>query len=273
MWSSRSNRQERSGAGSGLGARRLKLANRKWFKRLGLLAGLASGLVLATAWLLLSEPDFYRQAYAEGSHAGSQSARKFVAQMANLYNGVENRGRWDATVSQRSVNAWLANDGAGQVRAALPEWLSDPRVVFKPERLLLGLRCRFGPFRTVLSVRARLWAPQPETIAVQVEGVRVGRLPLPKRTLAAWARQVAEAARVHIEWRSYEGNPVAIIRPAQPEGFRLAITELTLADGSLRVLGAAQSRSRAGQPLLLPPLPDSAGRNAAVHDPPAVRLR
>jgi len=273
MWSPKSSQEVQAGAGRG-SAVESKRAGRKRPKRLGLFAGLIAGLLLAAAWLLLSEPEFYRAAYDQGAAGGHQSARKFVAQMANIYNGVQNRGRWDATLSQKSVNAWLATDGADQVRAALPEWLSEPRVAFEPDHVLLGLRCRLGPLRTVLSVRARLWVPRPETVAVQIESVKLGRIRLPKRTVVAWSRQAARAAKLRIEWRSYEGDPVAIVQPARPERPKLALTDLRLTNGALRLLGAVPARFRSGQPLPPAlPLPDSAGRNAAVHDPPAARLR
>jgi hypothetical protein len=144
-------------------------------------------------------------------------SRQFMRQSTAVFNQIENEPAWCGVFRDRQVNAWLAWDFARKHADILPEGVSDPRVSFNDGRITLGFHVKNGPITTVVSARGRVWLPEPNFVAIELETVRAGALPIPSRLLVQTISSVVQSAGLGVEWRQHAGKPVALVRLTRPE--------------------------------------------------------
>ena len=93
-------------------------------------------------------------------------ARKFVAQSLQLRNDICNEPNWEAVFSDQEVNAWLAEDLVTHFADQLPPEVNEPRVLFELDRITLAFQLRQRGVQSVITVVARPWVPEGNTVDV-----------------------------------------------------------------------------------------------------------
>jgi hypothetical protein len=211
-------------------------------------------LLLAIAALVLYRgtqhvPEFYRQKLAAAPSPQQQieTGHQFERQVLELHNVTARPGRWEAEFRDEEVNAWLAALLPAQHPRALPAEVSEPRVQLSPQAAQVAWRQQQGYLETVISAQVDIYlTDQPNQVAIRVQSVRAGWLPLP---LAEIVSEVSAAARdngLDLTWSQRDGDPVALLRiPAQHPQYEyreLHLETLELKDGRLRVAGSTARR-------------------------------
>jgi hypothetical protein len=202
------------------------------------LMGGAGGLLL---WLLAWEPELYARAQIEDAQERLRLSQEFEKRAFDLVNEIQNEDDWQAEFTEQQVNGWLAEDFVeSNLARQMPQGISEPRVAFQPGRLFLAFRYGGSSLSTVVSLQARVWiAPrEPNTIAVEIERLRAGVLPIP---LSFVQEAITEGSRQHnidVQWYRREGNPVAIFRlhPDRRDP-GIVLRELELGQGTIRLRG------------------------------------
>src|SRR5690242_3673456 len=105
-------------------------------------------------------------------------AMRFVAQRRQWRNDICNEPSWEAVFTDQEVNAWLAEDLVTHFADQLPPEVREPRVMFEADRVTLALPLDQGPVTSVIWVVARPRVPEPTSLALTLEKIRVGMLPL-----------------------------------------------------------------------------------------------
>lgn len=215
---------------------------------LGVLAAIPAAL-----WLLLThEPDFYRVRTSQGRGQKRHEARQFVAQSLQLRNDIINEERWEALFSDEEVNAWLAEDLVVHFADQIPQGVCEPRVVFEPDRAILAFRLNEGPIRSVIWVVAQIRVPEPNVIALTIEKIRAGVIPVAADSTLAGITQHLRARGIDVRWERDGPYPVARIRyRPHLERRDVVLENFQIQEGHVRLTGRSE-RSRVAARLGLP---------------------
>jgi len=199
------------------------------------------------AWLSLTyQPSYYRAMVLQSRAQRAGQARKFVAQSLQLRNDICNEPNWEAVFSDQEVNAWLAEDLVTHFADQLPPEVNEPRVLFELDRITLAFQLRQRGVQSVITVVARPWVPEGNTVELTLEKIRAGILPVPADNVL---NRIIEYARCHgldVEWTRREGYPVVLMRytpnldreDVRLEALQIRAGQIRLAGRSDRTKGA-----------------------------------
>lgn len=219
---------------------------------LSCLATLAA-VVPTGAWLALKhEPSFYRERISIPVERRQAEAEKFVAQSLRLRNDIVNEPRWEASFTDEQINSWMAEDLVNHFAPLLPPGVKDPRIVLDADRLTLAFHLDQKPVPTVVWIVLKADVPQDNELALTVEKIRAGALPVsPERFLADITKH-AGAQGLSIDWSHRDGLPVATIRyDAHRDRDDVVLERVELLKGKLRLMGRSdRARGRVATPSL-----------------------
>src|SRR6056297_921306 len=220
---------------------------RRWLSRLACL-GLLVGLLLACLayWALhqtQAVPDFYEQAVLHPPEKTAEIRQTMEAEVEQLQQSVQRTGSWSATFSDDQINAWLETALSAVFPKLLPRGVSDPRVVVEDDRVLAAARYRDQRIETVVSCEVRITlTDEPNIMALRIENLRAGALPLPLGRFVKKISQEVSNSDIEVRWDQEEDNatPVALVtvpsehesyvrKPVIVESVELRAGELTLA--------------------------------------------
>jgi hypothetical protein len=202
-----------------------------------LVLGTLVGTVLIVH-LIGRAPRFYHEIEQLTDAQRAAESKQFVRRSAGIWNQIANEPNWSGTLSDRQVNAWLAEEFRDKHFGVLPRGVSDPRIAFEPGRLTLAFRKQFGSITALVSGSGRVWLPEPNVLALEVERVRAGSIPLPSGPVIELVTSAAASAGLDIEWQQYDGHPVAIVRlKASEKTSGLGIDRIEIQDGVLYAAG------------------------------------
>lgn len=193
-------------------------------------------------WSALTyEPTFYRARAEISPERRRAVARQFVQQSLQLRNDIMNEPRWEAVFSDEEVNAWLAQDLVEHFADQIPPGVQDPRVAFEPDRATLAFKLDRGLVDSLIWVVVRVEVPEPNVLALTVEKIRAGVMPVPPERLLDEITAHAESRGISIEWDRDGDAPVARIR-YQPQLNRtdVVLDDLRFLDGQVRLMGHSE---------------------------------
>lgn len=230
----------------------MRKPTRRWIvlgtTTLAVLAAAVGGAFYALSY----QPDFYRDLVRTSSRARLRKAEKFVEQSLQLRNDIVNEARWEAVFSDEEVNAWLAEDLKESFADQIPPGFTEPRVLFDDDRVTLACQYEEGPVRSVAWAVLRVSIPQDNAVALTIEKIRVGALPVPSEKLIEKITRHARARGLDLTWSEDEGQPVATIRYTPSPGRRDVVLErVQIAHGWIRLFG----RSSPAEVAIAPRLP------------------
>jgi hypothetical protein len=209
---------------------------------LGVLVALA-GVPLALRQGLRYQPDFYRERVVVPPERRRAEAQQFVAQSVQLRNDIMNEAAWEASFSDEEVNAWLAEDLVEHFADQIPPGVSEPRVAFEPDRAILAFQLDQGALKSVVWVVARLRVTAPNELALTLEKVRAGVVPVPYDGLLDRVTAHARAQGVAVTWDRTGPSPVATItyRPTLRRT-DIRLEQIQFLQGRVRLAGRSERR-------------------------------
>lgn len=213
------------------------------------LVGLPLGLYCAFTY----EPPFYRKHAGVPGVRRAAEAERFVAQSLQLRNDIANEERWEAVFTDEEVNAWLVRELVAHFGDQVPSEVADPVVAFDVDRMTLAFKVDRGPFRTLVWVVARARVSSDHTVALRLEKIRAGALPIAVDELIEPITRQARALGLEIRWSEEEGQPVAIIGYTPTPGrVDVVLEQLQLVEGQLYISGRSQRSAGPVSALALP---------------------
>ncbi len=222
----------------------MRKSKRRWIMA-GAVLLLLLGVVPGFLWISLThQPDFYRALSRLSAERRKEGARKFVAQSLQLRNDIINENHWEALFSDQEVNAWLAEDLVVHFADQLPPGVSEPRVVFEPDRAILAFRLEDGPIRSVIWVVARVRVTEPNVLALTIEKIRAGVMPVPADQVLERIAQHARSRGLDVEWDKESELPVALIRYTPHLSRRdIVLEHFQIFEGHVRLTGRSENRA------------------------------
>lgn len=207
---------------------------------------IAGGAVLilaavgASVFLLGQKPAaFYEQALVATKDESQRKAdsKRFVQSVMKVVDDAQRELRWTEELSIVEMNAWLADELPRKYSQWLPRQVREPRVAVDGDRLLIGAEIQRGGWNGVLSVRLRPWLSRPNELALEIESIAAGILPLPVDQLLEEVVRRAERDGWKIGWREVGGHDVLLINLDERLGKNMLVDEIGIADGRLVISG------------------------------------
>ncbi len=203
-----------------------------------LVAGAAAGLF----FLGQKPPAFYEQARVSTGDETKRRAdsKRFVQSVLKVVDDAQRQQRWTEELSIAELNAWLADELPRKYGEWLPKQVREPRVAVDGDRLLVGAEIQRGAWKGIVSVRLRPWLARPNQLALEVESISAGVLPLPVDQLLEEVVRRAEREGWSIGWREAGGHDVLIIDLDGRFGRDILVDEIRIADGRLIISGSRE---------------------------------
>lgn len=199
------------------------MTRKSFFLGLGIVAVLLGSVLGVLGLLVRHQPAFYGRSELPEGDARQKHARAFYVEVSNLFDGIINKRQWDAAITEEQINSYFAEDflQANTDVPILPEYIREPRVSFEPDRIRLAFRYGFGAWSTVVSINLRVWltAKEPNVVALELQGLQAGSLPISAQSLLEAVSEMARQHNVQVTWYRHKGNPVALLR-FQPYQYR-----------------------------------------------------
>jgi hypothetical protein len=221
----------------------LVMSRRSLFMALGLAVVLIAGAGLILYLVLGYEPDLYRQAAAPAGEARSQMSQDFLKEFSTLLSAPEAERDWYVQFSDQQINSYL-DEGfikEGLASHVLPDGVSRPHVVFGPEKVHVAFCYGIGGWNTVISLDLRVWLAkaEPNAVALELEGIRAGALPISSQWLLEEFRKVGRDKNgLDLTWYRTNGHPVALLRfQADQPHPSLLLQGVQMKQGSLTIRG------------------------------------
>jgi len=224
--------------------------------RWSLVVGVAAALLVALPWALWSslthQPKFYQAAAKLPRATIRAEARHFAAQSLQLRNDIANEPNWEAAFTDREVNAWLAEDLVRHFAAELPREVHEPRVSFEADRVVLAFGLDQGPIRSMIWVVARVKVVGDNTVALTLEKIRAGVVPISAESLVARIDAAARDRGLDIRWSAEGNSPVATLGyETDPERSGVVLERIRIEPGAIRLAGRSnKGKGRLAMPIL-----------------------
>jgi len=200
--------------------------------------------------MVLHRPDYYRRVTIPPGAQRQKWSRDFNENVTGLVNGIINKDKtWGARFTEQQLNSYLEEDflrlGAAE-RSFFPSNISDPRLAIEDNRIRLGFRYGKGRWSTVVSIDFRIWlaAGMPNVVALEVQSMRVGALPLAMQSILERFAEGARQRDIEMSWFRHEGRPVALLKfgPGRREP-SVQLLQVKLQPGTITVHGKDNSQA------------------------------
>ena len=206
-----------------------------------LAVGGAAGALL---WALTRVPEFYVQALSVEVDPAirKQSAEEFVANTIQLVQDIEHEPEWSEEFTQDQINSWIIEELHQKYARHVPAGVSEPRVRFVNGLIFIGFRYKQKGFNGVISFQARPWISEPNQLALEIESLCAGVVPIPLEKIIDKVSQQLASKGWQIEWtQSDNGNDIAILH-LDPDGQAEAVLEsLDVIDKAIRLSGKGKA--------------------------------
>ena len=171
-------------------------------------------------------------------------AGRMMTKAASLHAAMRQDGAWEALLSEREINAWLALDLPRNHATLLPSGVSDPRVCLQQRRAQVGARVGYGWLSAVVWCEVGVQLRGVNQIVIVVNQAGLGGIPLPR---AACAKRLADRLA---EWglpgemRSIDGRMGVVIytdRQSDGAGAGWQLSALQLEAGEAMLAGTVRN--------------------------------
>lgn len=204
----------------------------------GLVAIAIVGGVAALMWAANQAPEFYASAAVPASPAVRHvAAREFAEQTAELVRELRYAPKWEQEFTQTQVNAWLMEELPRRYGNRIPRGVSDPRVQFDDGLVRIGFQLTSSTFAGIVSLDLRPTVPEPNRLAIAVESLSAGLLPLAPASFTDDVSKQLDRYQVEHEWKVEEGFQVLYVTIVPNRGDRPILEEIAVGDERLRIAG------------------------------------
>ncbi len=203
---------------------------------------IGGGLVLFV-WALMQPPEFYQHAMAvpEDVRTRRSEAEQLVVRTTSLVERIRNSDDgWSEEFTQTEINAWLAEELPRNFSEWLPQGVSEPRVKLSDETVQIGFKLVQEDWEGVVSLQVRPWVVSQNQLALEIESIRAGLIPIPLDGVLDELEQMVETDGWQIERLNSDGKQVIQVNLDQDDSEGPALTSIRVVDDRLQVIGTSE---------------------------------
>lgn len=210
------------------------------------LAYIAIALLLTVAggagsiyWAAVQVPDFYQQALTEQPDpvVRKAEAKRFVQRTLRLVDDIKHSDSWSEEFEQQQINSWLAEELHRKYADAVPKGVSEPRVNLVDGVIEIGFHYRHKDWSGIVSLRLRPWVPEENQLALEIESIKAGLVPIPLDDVIKELSAKFNADSWKLEWSQSNGNDVLIVHFESEKEDEPVLTGVQVEEGVVRVAG------------------------------------
>lgn len=218
------------------------MSRRTLLLSLAVAALLVGGIGLVLFLVVGYEPEIFHQAVVPPGAARTQLSQDFLKEFSTLMSAPEAERDWYVKFSDEQINSYL-DEGfikEGLASRILPEGVNHPHIVFGPERVHVAFRYG-GAWNLAISLDLRIWLAkgEPNAVALELEGIRAGALPISSQWFLEEFRKVGRDKNgLDLTWYRTNGHPVALLRfQADQPHPTLLLQGVQMQQGALTIRG------------------------------------
>jgi hypothetical protein len=207
------------------------------FGLLAVVVAIGGGFLL---WSLQQVPEFYQEVLVEQPDLKLRKAQsdKFVQRTVDLTEDFKHSDKWSQEFTQSEVNAWLAEELHTKYAELIPEGVRDPRIKLVDNTILVGFHYSDSKYSGIISAQLRPFVIEPNRLAVEIQSVKAGSVPLPMEEFLERIRGNLSNDGWQVESAQSNGNQVVILRFLPSESSQPVLETVKIAPGMLQVAGS-----------------------------------
>ncbi len=223
------------------------MPRRSLIMAIALSAVLGGGAAVLLCLLVRYEPAPFQAAVLPPSENRKQLSREFITEFMDAYSAWTGNGKgeepdWRADFTEEQINSYFNETfvTSGLAEQLLPDTISQPRVVFEPDKVRIAFRYGRGFWSTLVSIDLRAWVArdEPNVLALQLIGFHAGALPISAQSMLEPAVELGRQHGIDINWYRHEGYPVALLRfQADQPRPTLELRLVQIAQGAITLQG------------------------------------
>lgn len=212
---------------------------------IGLLAVIAVVLCAASGmyWAVTSAQPYYEAELQKPREVLRESSRQLESRFTALHSDLQSQGIWQTVISADELNGWLAYKLPESFPDLLPEEVRDPRVAITEQEVIMAARSNLGGVDAVVSVFVEPFVTDGGDLAVQLNQVLAGSLPVPTTDLIQRLSRATRRAGLPIRWTQSDGKTVMIVAHKlwdSEENQHRTLDAIELADGEMFLSGRTE---------------------------------
>lgn len=192
--------------------------------------------------LAQAPPTYYAEIIKAETSLDEPSRRKqaevLVEDVVQFRNDIANDPEWTFRLTDKSINAWLADHSFKDLLAELPEEVSNPRIRFETERLKLAFRWQGKPLESVVSVTLKPEFVSANELQIEIQEVQAGLLPVSWSRFQQEIEDALNSQGIHAQWKTVDKISVISLKISPViQSKHVKVDKITLLDGELRITG------------------------------------
>jgi hypothetical protein len=219
---------------------------KRWLKRIAIAILVVVGVGSLSTWWAVRQtqqvPEFYTRATRQlpiDLAAASETLQYDVVQLQDAASQV---GSWYASFTEEQINAWLVQQFPLEFPKILPKGVEEPRIVIEDRRVLAAARYKNSRIDTIVSFEIKVELTEhANVLAVRIENLRAGSLPLPLQSFLRGISVEAAKGDIEVIWDMDATGPVALVTvPSEHTSYErspVIIEAVTLHNGHVLLAG------------------------------------
>ena len=188
-------------------------------------------------------PEFYERAISVTPRTDiAVSSRKLDENVEQLQSQATQAGSWEATFEADQINAWMIDQLPSRFPKLVAKGIKDPLVVIEDDELLAAVRLQNARIDAVVSCELKVQlTDQPNRLAITVDAIRIGALPIPISQVKDRISKFASGIGVNLEWEYDDDRAVVLVDV--PDRYESAgedpvmIESITLLENQINISG------------------------------------
>lgn len=223
---------------------------RKYARKIAVAGLVLVAILIASSFGVMkmakSPPDYYSAIIAAEAESDltqrHEQAKELVGDVVQIRNDIANDPEWTIRLTDKAINAWLAENSLTELIEDFPKEVSQPRLKFSAERLDVAFRWDGPPIAAVISIRLKPDCSETNELRIGVENLSVGMLPLSGKRFQQDVVDHLKSAGIKSRWIVQDDLPtLCLTLDPKLQSRNVELQRITVLDGEIRING----RSRA----------------------------
>lgn len=195
-------------------------------------------------WAMTSTQPYYTNALAQDPAILEAHSRQLESRITALHSDTQTEGQWRTVVAADEINGWLALKLPESFPDLLPSAIRNPRTAITPNAVIVAAQSDVAGVETVVSVVVDPYVTEEGDLAIEINQVLAGALPVPNKEVIERLTVATRQAQLPIRWTQNAGRSVMIVaRSLWENGDRQqrVLEAIELAEGELFLSGRTET--------------------------------
>ena len=205
-------------------------------------------LIAAPAWwlyrLAVLGPDFYQAAQNIPVQVLNSQGEELESRLLEAHNNAVRQQTWSLEFTDEQLNGWIQSTLPRKYPRFRFAEIENLCLSFQQDKIQIAFRVKQAVIPVVVCIQLAPFITHDEkNIAIRLEKIRTGLIPLPKKRATDQVTQALGKAQVPVVWTVENGQPLGLLPSSFPMAKEIKrtwrIKNLTISDRRLSLSGIA----------------------------------